>query len=197
MSEPPDLKSWLHSRIHTTRTLLTEITTSVQSQSQEIAHEEHTRRLNVLTHNANTDLLDIEAVKDINATELEDFKASIYNIERKTSAVYNDLCTREAHNIRPMTILAYPETSLEDRLCNIEALLKEAETFQDTARQHEYTQRTKKLISEAKTNLLAIKARHGDDIETIELDALRASLDYATFNTNMIFMAPYKKNYEL
>ena len=42
-----------------------------------------------------------------------------------------------------------------------------------------------------------IEARHGDDIKTIELDTLRASLDYATFNTNMIFMAPYKKKLDV
>ena len=31
-----------------------------------------------------------------------------------------------------------------------------------------------------------IETRHWDDIETIELNTLRASLDYTTFNTNMI-----------
>ena len=51
-----------------------------------------------MTLDANTDLLDIEDVygNNIDATELEDFKASIYNIERETFAAYNDLCTREA-----------------------------------------------------------------------------------------------------
>ena len=94
-----------------------------------------------MTLDANTDPLDIKAVNrnDIDAMELKDFKAYIYNIERETFAAYNDLCTREAHNIRPTTILVHPETSLEDRLCNIETLLTEAETFQDIARQREYT----------------------------------------------------------
>ena len=36
-------------------------------------------------------------------------------------------------NIRSTTILVHPETSLEDRLCNIETLLTEAETFRDMA----------------------------------------------------------------
>ena len=39
-------------------------------------------------------------------------------------------------------------------MCHIEALLKDAETFQDTARQREYIKRIDKLTSEVKTNLL-------------------------------------------
>ena len=42
-----------------------------------------------------------------------------------------------------------------------------------------------------------IAARHGDDINTIELDTLWDSLDYATFNINMIAMAPYKKRLDV
>ena len=42
-----------------------------------------------------------------------------------------------------------------------------------------------------------IEARHGDDIETTELDILWASLNYATFNTNMITMTPYKKKLDV
>ena len=53
------------------------------------------------------------------------------------------------------------------------------------------------LISAARTNFLDIEARHGDDSETNELDALRTSLDHATFNTNMIFMAPYTKKLDV
>ena len=60
------------------------------------------------------------------------------------------------------------------------------ELAKEEAEQREYAQETRRLISDAKTNLLDIEVRHGDDIETCELDALRASLDYATFNTNMI-----------
>ena len=103
MSELPDLKSRLRSRIQTTRVLLTEIKTPVQSPSQEIAHKEYIRRLNKLTLDASTDLLDIEADlgNDVDATELKDFKASLHDIERDMSAVYNDLCTWKAHNTRP------------------------------------------------------------------------------------------------
>ena len=198
MSELPDHKSWLRARIHDTRTLLMEITTP-KTPSQEIAHGEYIRRLDVLTLDANTDLLDTKAIygNDIDGMEFEDFKASIHNIERETSAVYNGLRTQETHNIKTLQMCRctrpHPETSLEGRLGNIEALLKEAEIVAETARQREYAERTKRLISEAKTNLLDIEARHGNDIETFELDALRASLDYATFNTNMIFIAPYGK----
>ena len=103
MSKLPGLKSRLCSKIHTTRVLLTEITTPVQSPSQEIAHKDYIGRLNELTLDANTYLLDIEADygNDIDTTGLDDFKASLYNIERKTSAVYNDLCTWKASNTRP------------------------------------------------------------------------------------------------
>ena len=56
-----------------------------------------------MTLEANTDLLDIIAdyENDIEATELENFKASLYNIERETSAAYNDLCAWKASNTRP------------------------------------------------------------------------------------------------
>ena len=81
MSGPTDPKSWLHSRIHTTGTLLMGMATKIQSPwasspSQRIAYEEYTRRLNVLTLDASTDPLDTKAVNgnDIDTMELKDFK---------------------------------------------------------------------------------------------------------------------------
>ena len=68
-----------------------------------------------------------------------------------------------------------PETSLEDRLSNIEVLLRQAELVAEEARQREYALRTRRLISEAKTNLVDIGARQGDNIEACELDALRTA----------------------
>ena len=87
------------------------------------------------------------------------------------------------------------EIGPQEKIRNIEALLKEAETLQDTARQREYTQRITELISEAKNNFLAIEARHGDDIGTTELDTLWALLDYASLKNPIYIniMAPYKK----
>ena len=43
-----------------------------------------------MTLEANSSLLDLEAYykNDINATELKDFRNSLYDIERKTSAAY-------------------------------------------------------------------------------------------------------------
>ena len=70
----------------------------------------------------------------------------------------------------------------------IETLLTEAENLQDIARQREYTQKTNKLIEEARITLLDTEARHGVDIDT-----LWDSLDYATCNIHMIDMAPYEK----
>ena len=85
-----------------------------------------------------------------------------------------------------MTTLANPETSLEDRLCNIETILTDAETFRGMAQQHEYTKRTNKLIEEVKTTLLDIEATHGFDI------ALWDYLHNAIYNLDMIEMMPYK-----
>ena len=54
----------------------------VQSSSQEIAYEGHIKRIRELTLEANMDLLDITADHegDINATELENFKAALQDI---------------------------------------------------------------------------------------------------------------------
>ena len=88
MSKLPGLRSRLRSRIYTTKYLLTEMTTPIQSPPQELVHEGYIKRINELTLEANTDLLDIEAnnKNDIEAKELENFKASLYNIERETFA---------------------------------------------------------------------------------------------------------------
>ena len=57
---------------------------------------------------ADTVLLDIEADhgNDIDAIELKVFKLSLYNIERETSRVYNDLCAWKVYNSMPPTIEA-------------------------------------------------------------------------------------------
>ena len=56
-----------------------------------------------MTQEANLDILDIEANyrKDIPSTELEDFRTSLHNIERETSAVYNDLCKWKTSLAKP------------------------------------------------------------------------------------------------
>ena len=94
MPELQELKSRLHDRIHETRALLEGIETPIKSLPQKTANEEYIRRLNKMTLDANMDLLDIEADhgNDIDAIELETFKISLYNIERETSTIYNDLC---------------------------------------------------------------------------------------------------------
>ena len=59
----------------------------VQSSAQEIAYEGNLKRIREMTLEANTDLLDITADHegDINATELENFKTALQDIERETS----------------------------------------------------------------------------------------------------------------
>ena len=183
MSEHSDLESWLHARIHDTRILLMEITTP-KTPSQEMAHRNYTRRLNMLEVDTKTDPLDTKAAygNDIETIKINDFKASVHNIEHETSIAYNKLSAQEAHSIKPKPTRPHPETSIEDRLYYIEALLEETEVVAGEARQREYALRTERLISEAKTNLLAIEARHGD---------------YATFHNEMILMAPYGKKLDI
>ena len=195
MSELPDPKSWLLARIHYIRTLLMEITTP-KTPSQEIAHAEYISRLNVLALDVNTDPSETKPTygSGANTMEFKDLKASIQNIEHKTFIIHFDLCKQEAQ-LHPLELR--PETNLEDRLCNINALLREAELEVEAAQQHEFALRSRKLISEARTNLRDIKTRHEDDIETFELDALWTSLDYAKFNTHMLIMAPYDKRLDI
>ena len=78
----------------------------------------------------------------------------------------------------------------------VETHLVEAEKFKGVALNREYTQRSNKLIEEAKITLLDTEASHGIDINT-----LWNSLDHATCNINNINMATNNKldfcNYEL
>ena len=62
MAELEDNISWLRTRIHDTRILQTEITTTPRTLSQEIAHGEYIKRLNVLQLDRSTDPLDTRAV---------------------------------------------------------------------------------------------------------------------------------------
>ena len=86
-----------------------------------------------------------------------------------------------------MTILANLKNDLQDRICDIKALFDEATTFQATPQefeQIEYVQKIIDLTLEATTKFRDIEARHGGDIETIELNTFRASLN--NINTRRI-----------
>ena len=74
--------------------LLATMTTPVQSLAQELERDGHIKRINDMTLEANTDLLDIRAdhKDNIDATEINDFRISITNIERRTTAIYTGLC---------------------------------------------------------------------------------------------------------
>ena len=82
----------------------------VQSSSQEIAYEGHIKRIRELILEANTDLLDITTDHEgnINATELENFKAALQGIKRKTSTAYKDLCTWKGSSNRPQARSHHP-----------------------------------------------------------------------------------------
>ena len=72
MSEPPDPKSWLLDRVHYIRTLLMEITTPrTWSPSQETAHAEYFRRLDLLELEENTEHPETKPVYKSNATEFK------------------------------------------------------------------------------------------------------------------------------
>ena len=123
---------------------------------QEIAHGRYIRRLNVLDLYGNTDPLDTEVSheNDTDAMELKDLKASIFNIEHETSAVYmQSTRTQEALNIAstlPRSIQPHPETSIEDKFDNMETPLRKMELAKEEAEQREYAQKTRRLISELK-----------------------------------------------
>ena len=64
------------------------MTTPVQSPTQEFMYDGYIKSINNMTLEANPDLLDIETdyKNDIDTTELEDFRTSLYTIKRKTAA---------------------------------------------------------------------------------------------------------------
>ena len=59
MSSLSKLKSRMRNRIHTMEVLLATMTTPVQSLNQELERDEHIKRINDMTLEANTGLLDI------------------------------------------------------------------------------------------------------------------------------------------
>ena len=66
------------------------MTPPIQTLAQEIAYEGNLTRVREMTLDVITDLLDITAdyVVDIDPTELENFRANLQDIERRTSAFY-------------------------------------------------------------------------------------------------------------
>ena len=111
MSKLLDLGMAVFSRICDIKQYLMEIKLPVQVH----IYVKNIKRVQELIFQANTDILDIEAyhredmgfsqnrdiAKDISIRQLGNFKTSIYNIERETSAIYSDLCTWKASQTRP------------------------------------------------------------------------------------------------
>ena len=80
------------------------MTLPIQNQLQADANKIYIRRIKKLAFEARTDILDIEANTFLFETcfkELQNFKTSLYNIERETSAVFSDLYTWKASHTRP------------------------------------------------------------------------------------------------
>ena len=91
-------------KIHIMKQYLANMTPPIQNPPQAYEYAEYIRRIKNLTLEASTDILDIEAntfLFEICPKELQNFKTSLYNIERETSAVYSDLCTWKASHTRP------------------------------------------------------------------------------------------------
>ena len=133
--------------------------------SQENAHAEYFRRLDLLELEGNTEHLETKPVYkgDVNAMEFKHLKDSILNLEREAFIAYTNLRTQEAHNTRPATTQLHPlelrnESNQEDRLHNINALLKGAEIEAEAAQQHKQALRSGGLISDARTSLLDFEA---------------------------------------
>ena len=126
--------------------------------------------------------LDIRNIYESNTDTMKfkDFKNYVYHIEHEALAAYNKLCRQDTKNTRPTLDIIHLETSLEDRLHNIETILTDTETSRGVAQQRGYIKRTNKLIEEVKTTLLDIEATHGFDI------ALWDSLHHAIYNLDMI-----------
>ena len=76
--ELPDLERRIHNRIIVTKELLSEMTSPVKSTVQEHIYREYLKRIEELTAQANTDLLDIKTKYDNknNTKEIKDFKTS-------------------------------------------------------------------------------------------------------------------------
>ena len=90
-----DLRKRISDRIFYARHLTEFVPPILGVLALEFVCEGYLKRSRELTQEAYLDILDIEANyrKDIPSTELEDLRTSLHNIERQTSAVYNDLCT--------------------------------------------------------------------------------------------------------
>ena len=87
-----NLKNGLQDSIYTIEVLLEALTTFMTT-TLEIEHTGYIQRINDLTFEANTKLLDIETKhrKDIKDAELTALRASLTNIKRKKSKAYTAL----------------------------------------------------------------------------------------------------------
>ena len=103
------------------------MTTPVQNKNQEIERTEQIEKINELTSEANTNLIDNEAEhgNDIEATELATFRTTLTNIEGKTST----------------HLLANLKSVLQGRIYTIEVLLATmTKPIQSLAQKLEYAE---------------------------------------------------------
>ena len=92
-----DLKKRITDRIFQAKYLTDFVPPLLGVLALEFVCEGYIKRSRELTQEVYLDILDIEAKyrKDIPSAELEDLRTSMHNIERQTSAIYNDLCKRK------------------------------------------------------------------------------------------------------
>ena len=98
MSNLARLRSSLRARIHTIEVLLERMTAPVQNLTQSFEYTDTINRINGLTFEENTSMLDIKAEhgSDIDTSKLADFRTSLTNIESRTSATNTNLLTWQA-----------------------------------------------------------------------------------------------------
>ena len=132
-----------------------------------------------------------------------DIEANAYALEHPTQT--NDSSLKEPQ-LRPQTMdtasafarsaLGPPETpltrprikvthkiGLQEKIRDMEDLLTEVPTLQDTAQESEHIERIIKLILEVQTVFMDMETRHRDDIEKAELNTYKSSLNNIVFNT--------------
>ena len=101
MSDLARLRSSLHARIQIIEVLLERMTAPVQNLTQSFEYNDTINRINELTLEANTNLLDIEAEprNNIETPELTDFRTSLSNIKCMEAKIFETMRAKNAEKI--------------------------------------------------------------------------------------------------
>ena len=161
---------------------------------QEHIYVKNIKRIQELTLQANKDILDIEANhrKDVSLIELENFKTSIYNIEREASAIYSDAdADQPLDDIRLRTRI-YDTRNLIHKIYIMKnhRLAEMTSPIQNPLQEHVYGEcikRIQELIQQANTEILDIETNHSKNIFSTELKNFKLSLCQIERETSAIY----------